>query len=67
MVEIIYNGQPRSIAVGLSISKLLVESGIADQFCAVEVNEDLVPKAKFAATILQPGDSIEVVTFVGGG
>ena len=34
---------------------------------AVERNGEIVPKAQYDATILQDGDSLEVVSFVGGG
>ena len=30
-------------------------------------NGDIVPKAQYDKTVLQDGDSIEVVSFVGGG
>ena len=34
---------------------------------AVERNGDIVPKAQYATTVLEDGDVIEVVSFVGGG
>ena len=34
---------------------------------AVELNEEIVPKAKYAETTLADGDVVEVVSFVGGG
>ena len=34
---------------------------------AVERNGDIVPKAQYGETVLQDGDSIEIVSFVGGG
>ena len=34
---------------------------------AVERNGEIVPKAKYAETVLFDGDCIEVVCFVGGG
>ena len=34
---------------------------------AVEVNFDIVPKSAYASTVLKDGDSVEVVSFVGGG
>lgn len=33
----------------------------------VECNGDIVPKAAYAATVLQDHDVLEVVRFVGGG
>jgi sulfur carrier protein len=34
---------------------------------AVEKNGEIVPKAKYAETLLAEGDALEVVSFVGGG
>jgi thiamine biosynthesis protein ThiS len=37
------------------------------QRVAVEVNGDIVPLRRHAETMLQDGDSVEIVTFVQGG
>jgi thiamine biosynthesis protein ThiS len=34
---------------------------------AVELNRDIVPRDRWAATLLKEGDRLEVVHFVGGG
>ncbi len=34
---------------------------------AVERNLEIVPKAKYAEVVLETGDVVEVVNFVGGG
>ena len=34
---------------------------------AVEINEEIVPKVCYDATILKDGDTVEVVSFVGDG
>jgi thiamine biosynthesis protein ThiS len=34
---------------------------------AVELNRDIVPRAKWAASELHAGDRLEIVHFVGGG
>lgn len=34
---------------------------------AVELNGQIVPKAKYAETVLRDDDVVEVVSFVGGG
>ena len=34
---------------------------------AVEINEEIVPKVCYDATVLNDGDIVEVVSFVGGG
>jgi sulfur carrier protein len=51
----------------LSVAALLESLQLAAATVAVERNEVLVPKAAHALTPIEPGDRIEVVTFVGGG
>lgn len=64
MVKI--NGEQLDKA-GKSVSEMLAEMGINGQRVAVEINEEIVPKAKYDETILKDEDTVEVVRFVGGG
>ena len=66
-MEITVNGQPRTIGQGLTITALLAEIGVQPGRIAVELNQQLVPKAEHGTTVLTAGDQVEVVTFVGGG
>lgn len=67
MVEILVNGEPRQIAPGTTVADLLVELGVEPRQVAVEVNLELVPRGRHAEHALAAGDSLEVVTLVGGG
>ena len=64
MVKI--NGEYKDSA-GMSIEEYLKEAGMEKGRIAVELNGDIVPKAKYPDTILADGDSVEIVNFVGGG
>ena len=66
-MEIQLNGEPRTIEATWTIADLLNELKIENRYCAVERNSHVVPRATHAACRLQPGDTIEVVTLVGGG
>ena len=46
---------------------LLVQLGLDPSHVAVERNGEIVPRATFDATTLQAADTLEIVTFVGGG
>ena len=46
---------------------LLEERGLRSDRVAVERNGAIVPRAEFAATVLEAGDRLEIVRFVGGG
>jgi sulfur carrier protein len=67
MVEILVNGEPRQIADGTTVADLLAELGVEPRQVAVEVNLELVPRGRHAEHPLAAGDSLEVVTLVGGG
>lgn len=54
-------------AQGMTLLTYLKENGYAPERIAVECNEEIVPKAEYEKRILQDGDVLEVVSFVGGG
>ena len=54
-------------AEGQSISAYLADSGYDLRRVAVERNGEIVPKAQYSEPVLQEGDTVEVVSFVGGG
>lgn len=54
-------------AAGRTLKAYLQEAGYNMERIAVECNEEIVPKARYEETILEDGDSLEVVSFVGGG
>ena len=60
------NGESKQ-AAGLTVTALLTQEGYDPQKVAVELNEDILPKAKYESTVLQEGDAVEIVRFVGGG
>lgn len=64
MVKI--NGEELNIA-GKTIAEYLAATNFDSKRIAVERNGDIVPKAKYGETVLQDGDNVEVVSFVGGG
>ncbi|MBS1119368.1 MAG: thiamine biosynthesis protein ThiS [Deltaproteobacteria bacterium] len=66
-LDVVINGQPRSVAVGTTVSGLLGELGLGERRVAVERNREIVPRAQHATTTLAEGDRLELVTFVGGG
>jgi sulfur carrier protein len=67
VIEILCNGELRSLADGATVAALVAELGLNVQHVAVEVNQDLVPRAKHVSRPLAAGDRVEVVTLVGGG
>ncbi len=66
-MKLTVNGNPRDLASGLTVAALLEHLDLAGKFVAVEVNLELIPKARHAERILADGDRVEIVTLVGGG
>lgn len=54
-------------ASGLTISEYLDQSNYGTSRIAVERNGEIVPKASYGTTVLEDGDELEIVQFVGGG
>jgi len=52
---------------GRLLSDYLKDAGYDIQRIAVELNGEIVLKAKYESTRLQDGDTVEIVSFVGGG
>ena len=67
VTEVVVNGERRPIEDGLTVRGLLVQLELDPSHVAVERNGEIVPRATFDATLLQASDTLEIVTFVGGG
>lgn len=61
------NGQTRELPAGTTVAKLLEELKIAPERVVVEVNLTILKRAQQPTMILQEGDQVEIVHFVGGG
>lgn len=64
MVKI--NGEFLDVA-GKTVAEYLSTSAYDAKRVAVERNGYIVPKAKYSTTVLCDDDSVEVISFVGGG
>jgi thiamine biosynthesis protein ThiS len=61
------NGEPLDIAGPITISALLADLKIDSRLVAVEHNLIVVKRAQYASVVVNDGDEIEIVNFVGGG
>jgi sulfur carrier protein len=66
-IDVVVNGETRSVAQGTTVAQLIGELGLGDRRVAVERNREVVPRAQHTTTVLAAGDRLELVTFVGGG
>jgi sulfur carrier protein len=66
-MKIVVNGKDMEVADGLSVEALLTQLGVKREYTAVAVNRDITPKSMYGATVLRPGDKVEIVRPMGGG
>jgi sulfur carrier protein len=66
-MQVRLNGELREIPEGITVAGLLAHLGVKAQRVAVEVNDSVVTKDRYEAHRIGPGDSVEIVAFVGGG
>lgn len=64
MVKI--NAEELNVA-GKTVAEYIATTKYNLKRIAVEINGNIVPKAQYDETILQDGDNVEIVSFVGGG
>ena len=65
--DISVNGEQRAIPPGQTVAALLGALGLDPRKVAVERNEAIVARSLYDETLLDPGDAIEIVHFIGGG
>jgi len=63
------NGEDKTfdLAGPFTLAHLVESLGMKPDRVAVELNRDIVPRDRWSDTILNDGDRLEVVHFVGGG
>ena len=66
-MTIFVNGQSRELPQPLTVAELLQHLEIPPRGVAVEVNLQLVARARHAEHQLSDGDQLEIVSLVGGG
>ncbi|HEY8089684.1 MAG TPA: sulfur carrier protein ThiS [Polyangiaceae bacterium] len=66
-MQVTVNGAPCDVPDGLTVRGLVEHLGLTEGPVAVEVNREVVPRARHAEHVVTTGDVIEVVHFVGGG
>ena len=66
-MDIVLNGESRSLATTLTVLELLQAEGLGERRVAVEVNGEIVPRSRHGESRLRDGDRIEIVHALGGG
>ena len=67
VAKIQLNGDPYEINDDTNLNELLNKLKIQKNKVAIEVNGEIVEKNKYPNLILNKGDKVEIVQFIGGG
>jgi thiazole synthase len=66
-VSIRVNGEHRRVTAGLTLAQLAADLGLVPEKVAVERNLEVVPRSTLGQVMVEDGDELEIVHFVGGG
>ncbi len=66
-MRLLINGQEKEFPPLATVAALVEHLGTKSDRVAVELNRDIIPRAKWDSTSLNDGDRLEIVHFVGGG
>ncbi len=66
-MRITLNGEPHTLDAPVTVEGLLDSLGIDGRRVAVEHNLTVVRRAHYASEVVDEGDEVEIVNFVGGG
>ena len=67
MIQITVNGSKVELENPVTVTEFLTSRNYMLTRIAVELNGAILPKSAYSATTLTEADTMEVVTFVGGG
>lgn len=66
-MQLTINGHKKEFAAPITVQQLLTQLDLSTERVVVELNRNILTAEKHSETELKPGDSIELVQFVGGG
>jgi thiamine biosynthesis protein ThiS len=61
------NGEIRELPEELTLDALVRQLALAPERLAIELNHEVVRRARWPETAVRDGDQVEIVHFVGGG
>ena len=66
-MQIQVNGESRQVREEINVTGLLQDLQLDVERVAVEINLEILDRRDFDARILEEGDRIEIMSFIGGG
>lgn len=65
-MQVIVNGKPVE-SNGTSVAELVEQLSLGGKRIAIELNQEILPKSRYADTPLKAGDQLEIIHAIGGG
>ena len=66
-MNIFLNNKPEILSDGSTVKKLLENKNIKNVYYAVEINRKIIPKSQHESYVIKDGDTVEIITAIGGG
>lgn len=66
-MNIVLNGEVRVVDESCSLKALILQEGVIEKVMAAAVNMEIVKKEDWDKKMLEEGDKVELLQFVGGG
>ena len=66
-MEIRLNGKVRDVADGITVRRLLDDLGLHPFRVAVQLNDEIIKRDRYAEVSLKSGDMVEVLSIMAGG
>jgi sulfur carrier protein len=66
-MQMIVNGMSESLQEDVTLHDLIASRDLDPSRVVAELNREIVPGERFANTVLNEGDRLELLQFVGGG
>ncbi|MDD4599911.1 MAG: sulfur carrier protein ThiS [Negativicutes bacterium] len=63
----VVNGEELQISAGMTVEEWLDQRELKSKLIVVEINERILKQEEWGNNVLQAGDRLEIITFVGGG
>lgn len=67
-MKIIVAGEKKEVKDGLTVAQLVIDEKVeTPEYVTVTINDEFVESGAFESTVLNDGDSVEFLYFMGGG
>lgn len=66
-ITVTVNGEEREMAAGQSVAAFLESLELHPGMVVVERNREILDRDRYGEVVVEPGDLLELVHFVGGG